>query len=362
MHALANRECVECEDVTRQLAWRHEGGEGCEPFGLCRCCAVCTPSGAAGDAVDDEASDEPESFLRCAVLNKQFWTEPVLVLNAAEWEHPAINLMLCIADADDGDTIGLRGEFSGMQFNTAVGKSVRLLGMPDAVPYRWVHAAGPDDEPGHRMAQLRRFELESAAALGFPSASIHVERNCVEAYDAAWLENIYISSGPRDLGTELPREHEFEGEVHIILAPMDEEPCRVFSGLSMFQIDEALPAPSAVLRRCWLTGYFGGGLVLADDSCAALLRCVITNSRFMDAHVPPGASLRMRGCRVMYSLGLEPFQQQPDDMEPLLALARENEFFRFTAPRRAGAAAAAAKRVHAHVAGFGVNTVRLLST
>jgi hypothetical protein len=369
VHALANRECVECEDVTRLLACRIEGGAGREPFGLCRCCAGCTPPGAAADVADDEASESSESrgILRCAVLNQQFWTaEPSLVLDAADWAHSAMKLMICLEEAGEGDTIGLRGAFENAHFNTAARKAVRLLGMPDATPYRWVHAARPDDEPGQRMAQLRRFELESAAALGFPSALIHVERNCFEVYDTAWLENIYISSGLRDLGTELPDEHEFEGEQHTILTPIDEQPCRVFSGLSIFKNVDALPVASAVLCGCWLTGYFGGSLVLNADSCAALLRCVITNSRFMDVHAPPGASLRMRGCRVMYSLAPHHdsgFLEQPDNIEPLHALARANHFFRFTAPvpPNDGAAAATAEQVRPHVAGFTINGVRLLN-
>ena len=367
MHALANRECVECEDVTRQLAWRIEGAEGSEPLGLCRCCADCTPPGAAGDASDDDASDSSEGhgILRCAVLNQQFWTEPTLVLNAAEWEHPTTKLLDCLRAADDGDTIGLRGDFRGIHFNTALQKSVRLLGVPDVAPYRWVHEAGPDDEPGQRMAQLRRFELESAAALGFPSASIHVERNCFEAYDAVWLENVYVSSGPRHLGTELPGEHEYNTVDELKVVTPSGRRATAFSGLGVFHIDKALPAPSAVLRRCWLSGYFGSGLVLSENCCAALLHCVITNSRNLHAHVPDGASLRMRGCRVLYNPGAVHFpHDQPDDVaaqhEPLLALAAANDFFRFAPPRRRGAAATV-ERVGMYAAGFDVETVRLLT-
>ena len=356
-HALADRECVQCGAVTRALAWRHESSEGCAAFGLCRCCADCKPP--------DASKSESRGFSRCAVLNQQFWTAvPVVVLNSADWEHPLEKLLTCIDDADDGDTIGLRGMFHGAEFGVGAAKAVRLLGMPDATPYSWVHAAGPDDTPGARMAQLRRFEQDSAAALGFPSASIHVERNCFEACDAVWMENIYISSGPRNMGTVLPGEHEHAFDLQIV-SPSGSSTVE-FSGLCLFQDLEVLLSPSAVLRRCWLTGYFGAGLVLQKEAmcCAALLRCVITNTRCWEMYLPSGTSLRMRGCRMMCSLEDQlpapPRRVLGGDSERTLTNA--NHIFQFAQPASLsiGAPVAPVRVTRSYSTGFNPRNVRLM--
>ena len=366
VHALANRECVECEDVTRLLACRIEGGAGREPFGLCRCCAGCTPPGAAADVADDEASESSESrgILRCAVLNQQFWTaEPSLVLDAADWAHPAMKLMICLEEAGEGDTIGLRGAFENAHFNTAARKAVRLLGMPDAAPYRWVHVAGPDDEPGQRMAQLRRFERDNAAALGFPSASIHVENNGFAAYDGTWLENIYVCSGPRSLGALLLGEHDADFQ----LIDHNGQPRHDFSGLSVFHSERNLgAASSAVLRRCWITGYYGVGVGLRDYTCAALLRCVITNSRSLEFLFMLNTSLRMRGCFVLCSpltLQNDLVTLLPEVDADLFAAAAANHIFRFAdpVPLPAGAAAAPVRMTTYRVRAVQPTTVRLLT-
>ena len=237
-------------------------------------------------------------------------------------------------EAVDGDTIGLRGEFVGYIFGTIANKAVRLLGMPAATPYRWVHAAAPGDAPGPRMAQLRRCELDSAAELGFPSASIHVTNNGFEAIDAAWLENIFISSGPRAMGSPLPGEHEF-ADVSIRFSAA-QEPKPAFCAICCFKSNTSVDAisSSAVLRRCWLTGCFGTSIVVEKHSSAALLKCVITNSRYHEVYAAPDAMLRMRGCCVMCSGQL---RQQG---APGFALSEsqhalftsENDIFRFARP------------------------------
>jgi hypothetical protein len=369
VHALADRECIACGDVTRMLASRIEDGKGGEPFGLCRCCTECTPPSAAADAVDEdaEASDSSKSesrgILRCAVLNQQFWTEPALVLDAADWVHPAVKLMESVEHANDGDTIGLRGDFRGIHFNTAPQKSVRLLGVPDVAPYRWVHVAGPDDEPGQRMAQLRRFERDSAAALGFPSASIHVENNGFAAYDGTWLENIYVSSGPRSLGALLPGEHYADFQ----LIDHNGQPRHDFSGLSVFHSERNLgAASSAVLRRCWITGYYGVGVGLRDYTCAALLRCVITNSRSLEFLFMLNTSLRMRGCFVLCSpltLQNDLVTLLPEVDADLFAAAAANHIFRFAdpVPLPAGAATAPVRMTTYRVRAVQPTTVRLLT-
>jgi hypothetical protein len=369
-HALANCECVVCGDVTRFLAWCHAdagaaagavSSDGGVPFGLCRCCAACTPPAAGAEDADDGASDGSESdgFLRCALVNQQFWVaEPTVVLDAADWEHPAERLAACLREASDGDTIGLRGEFRSLRSFGFRTSAVRLLGMPSAAPWRCVHASGPNDTPGQRMEQLRSFERDSAAALGFPGAMIHVEGNCVEAYEFAWFDNVYISSGPRNMGSQLPGEHEhFEEGVRAEGG--------YFSGLGVFPETLQPPgAPSLVLRRCWLTGYYGTSLVLSRGSCAALLCCVITNSRCDDIYVPPLASLRMRGCRVMCSMfhDTRPVDAADALSEPLRALVAANDFFCFAppAPLAAGAAAAVA-RAMPYKPVYDVTRVRLLS-
>jgi hypothetical protein len=141
------------------------------------------PPAAGAQEADGETASADDRIRRCALLNQQLWlAEPSVVVNAAYYEHPAQHLMDCISEAHDGDTIGLRGDFNSAGADTffvELWSGVRLLGMPGATPYRFVHAAGRTDAPGPRMAQLRRFEQDSAAALGFPGASIHVERNCV---------------------------------------------------------------------------------------------------------------------------------------------------------------------------------------
>jgi hypothetical protein len=229
----------------------------------------------------------------------------------------------------DGDTIGLRGDFRGMQFSTGMEKSVRLLGMPDAAPYRWMHEAGPNDVPGHRMAQLRRFELDSAAVLGFPSASIHVEFNGFAAYDDAWLENIYVSSGPRSLGALLPGEHDTDFD---LVAPIGRT-LNNFSGLSAFHSERNIgAASSAVLHRCWITGYYGIGVGIRDCTCAALLRCVITNSHSLEFVFMLNTSLRVRGCFVLCSPPMphDELESLPEvDADLLLAAAATNYIFRY---------------------------------
>jgi hypothetical protein len=274
-HALADRDCVVCGDVTQWLAWRRPAADGAADagvggvvFGLRRCCAECTPP-AAEDAEEDSASDGSEEsddgFLRCALVNQQFFVaEPTVVLDAADWEHPAERLAACLREASEGDTIGLRGEFRSLRaFCFPKLSAVRLLGMPPAAaPWRCVHAHAPNDTPGQRMEQLLRFERESAAALGFPGgASIHVESNCVEVHGTAWCENISISSGPRNMGSQLPGEH-----VHV------EEGIReagaYFSGIGMFlaycggngrRIRAAIPRAAPLLADGVLRHQLGAG-------------------------------------------------------------------------------------------------------
>ena len=384
LHALAERHCTTCGDVTHLVAWRLETSEdGRSCFGLCRCCAECTPPEAADDDSDDEASDAEKSespgedesddeaaskkeirgIRHCAVVNVQFWSaEPEFVVNAADSESPVDVLQACMEEAVDGDTIGMRGEFKSWIFETTVGKAVRLLGMPAATPYRWVHTAGQDDTPGPLTAQLRRFELDSAAELGFPSASIHVTNNCLGARNAAWLENVFISSGPRDMGSPLPGEHEVT-PITVSLFPGD-EPAQAFSAVSAYKCRAAISS-STVLRRCWLTGYFGTSFVVAKHSSAALLKCVITNSRFYDFYAPSGATLRIRGCRVMMCSGLT---QQRDFgtwalSESLHALFTSvNDIFRFARPASLAAGESEEpERVTTYRPGFDPRIARLLT-
>jgi hypothetical protein len=323
-HALANRNCVACGEVTRWLAWRDAeaappvavgadevGGGGVRGTGLCRCCATCALPQAEGalpadaeadaeaDAGADAASEDEEDVVddalvhRCAVINAHFFAaEPTLILDAADWAQPGMKLMMCVMDAHDGDTIGLRGEFTSDELGFLCGTSVRLLGMPPAVPWRWVHFDDGRREHGALTQQLRGFEQAAAAALGgFPGATIHVKDNCLEVYEPIWIENVFITSGTRGLGAQAVNEDD-GGPAFAALT--------TFMSTSSARFPSALP--SCVLLRCWITAYKGTGIVLCERSAAALLRCVITNSRFRVVHANDGATLRMRGCHVLSGL------------------------------------------------------------
>ena len=345
LHALAERYCTACGDVTRTMAWRDDESQDAHArFGLCRCCADCTPPEAMYDDSDDDAADSSAGLRRCAVVNVQFWSAvPKVVLDAADWEFPADKLKEHMEEAIDGDTIGLRGRFTCAVFRTPRDKAVRLLGIPAPAPYRWNHAAGPSDRPGLGIAQLRRFELDSAAELGFPSASISVERNSFEALDATWVENIYISSGPSHMGSKILGEHVYDDGVRIHSSATGEL-ARVFCGVYAAKTAAAVSS-SAVLRRCWLVAYFGTSLVVNQHCCAALLRCTITNPRYLDVFAQENATIRMRGCRVMCSG--EALQEQfpflPGSFrlsEPQHAMfTSANDIFRFARPASLAAGA-----------------------
>lgn len=360
LHALAERRCAACGDVTRLVAWR-DGDDDGVPFGLCRCCAGCTPPEAGSDESGDDVS-HPD-IRCCAVMNAYFWSaEPKVVLNAADFESPAERLKACIEEAVDGDTIGLRSDFTCASFRTPPKKAVRLLGIPVSAPYRWKHEDGPLDVSGPGIMQMRTFELECVAELGgFPSASIHVERNCFEAY-AAWLENIFISSGPRHMGSKRPVEHDYNDiPIH---SSVSGEAINAFPGITVFK-PRSVSSSSMVLRRCWLTGYFGTSLTVTSDCSAALLRCVVTNSRSADTHCLHGSALRMHGCRVLCSGELQQDLNVPDTFalpDALRALfTSENYIFRFARRSHAAHCPCVPERITAFRTFFDPRRVRLLT-
>jgi hypothetical protein len=318
LHALARRECVACGDVTRWVAWRSPAEEDALLGPPCRCCVTCeldadAAGGAAADSNSGAASESESesSFLlapllaRCAVINAQlFEPQPSVVLVADELNNPGLALIAALEDGSDGDTIGLRGAFSATHLGIACNAAVRLLGLPGYAPWRNVHAATegmPADSA--ELAALGVAEQAAAAAIGFPSASIHTSDNCFEVYKPVWLENLYISSGAGsgDFGVD----------------------GGVFAGLTSFVLhdDADTGAPSFVLRRCWITGYQGTGMVLGEGAAAALLQCCVTNCCFAPIYCESHTTLRLRSCHLLWNtLGLGVGDVSPE-MEQRVAAA-----------------------------------------
>jgi hypothetical protein len=345
-HALAQRECAACGEVTRWVAWRESDEEEDAAHAplLCRCCHTCAPPGcepahdvppadqaaaasgsAASDAAGESSDEDKDASLchRCTVINAQlFEPQPSCVLNVEELNDPVAALHSALAEASDGDTIGLRGEFAARYLWLGAaggnGAAVRLLGVPANAPWRSVHmcvSVGNGRQQVNApagLAALSKVERSAAAAFGFPASSIFVGRNCLGFNNSAWLENLLIRSGDRagtaaglPIATGFPTIQLGDDESHSA------------SG------DEVIP-PALVLRRCWVTAQAGSAVILTRGTAAALLQCCITNSCCAAVFCQSSTTLRMRGCHVVWNgmhLGVG---DQPQ--EAAAAVARANVF------------------------------------
>jgi hypothetical protein len=213
------------------------------------------------------------------------------VLDAGALVDPAATLRAVLMQASDGDTIGLRGAFAahtlriGIYANSAV---VRLLGMPAAVAWHNVHLSASAGHDRYNFAvpatlgALGLVEYAAAAAIGFPSASLEVQNNCLEIYAPVWLESLFISSGDRTVDMLLH-----------VQAPGG------FPAITVHAI--GLTPPAAVLRRCWVTAYNGTGISVAQRASVALLQCCVTNSRCAAVFCSSDTTLRLRGCHLLWN-------------------------------------------------------------
>jgi hypothetical protein len=299
-HALAARTCAVCGGVTRCVA-------RCDArrLGPVRCCHGCADAlllaaaAARGEAAPEDAAAAPLTF--CVVLNAfLFEGGPVAAtLDADELGAPAAAaaaLQAAVEAASDGDTILLRGAFTFAADDRALlacGGAARLLGAPARAPYHADHRNFHPHAP--RSAEellLHQRERAAAAALGFPSASLHFATRGIIAMGIAgdghglWASHLRISSGDRTLGALHPRAQSSDAA----LQEDDDDACAAV----LVHVSSAL-----VLQRCWLTGYTGCGVLACEDSCLALLRCCVSNSSNCAVLCAGSTTLCLRGCHVI---------------------------------------------------------------
>ncbi len=141
----------------------------------------------------------------------------------------------------------------------------------------------------YRTDEERRLgvhERAAAAALGFPSASLHfAKKNAVVRISdehALWASSLRISSGDRSIGA-----------LNIKAATQQEEDTR--GGAALVIRSDA----SVVLQRCWVTAYTGSGVLACERSCLALLRCAMTNNSEESIWSGPSTTMRLHGCHVI---------------------------------------------------------------
>jgi hypothetical protein len=168
------------------------------------------------------------------------------------------------------------------------------------MPWTFLHGTSDDPDAELARAKLRKAENQAAAVLGFPAAHIHVESNCLELYDPIWLESVRITTGNREHGgrarfwesMETWRDHKEESTGNF----------GYHSAISLFEpsLDMAL-----VMRKVWLTSYWGSCVVLQEGANCAMLQCCISNALIVGVVCFPGSSLRMRGCHVICNFGSE---------------------------------------------------------
>lgn len=105
-----------------------------------------------------------------------------------------------IDNTSDGDTIGVCGSLitESLCLGRPHGPAVRLIGMNAEQP--WFFSHDTSWEAAAFVPKLQKAEKEADACLGFPSAHIHVESNCLEIYIPLWLERVRLTSGSRKTG------------------------------------------------------------------------------------------------------------------------------------------------------------------
>ena len=54
-----------------------------------------------------------------------------------------------------------------------------------------------------------------------------------------------------------------------------------------------------VMRKVWLTSYWGSCVVFQEGANCAMLQCCISNSLMVSVVCSPGSSLRLRGCHII---------------------------------------------------------------
>jgi hypothetical protein len=287
-HALAARTCTVCGHVTRWVA--HSETHGLGPL---RCCTGCADELlAASGGSEDEAEDADPPLMFCVVLNAfLFEAEPVATLDGdALGGAAAAALQAAVFAASDGDTIVLRGAFNfaadDIMLEVSGERAVRLVGAPPAAPYQPAHGNFQQHAPRTmEELQLGQRERAAAAALAFPSASVHfatgmvVDSNC-----ALWASNLRISGGNRTIGAI-----NFWAWLNNQAMPY-EAPCAAMA------VDGGA---AVVLQRCWVTGYNGSGIVARQRSCLALLQCAVTNTMACAVVCTAETTLRLRGCHVV---------------------------------------------------------------
>ena len=329
--ALGARCCVECEMPTCWVAidFDHDN------LAAVRCCRECRPpyvtmGNAAGESLPGHGEALPEEEqVDCgnsdhsqfsseagsshldfiAVLNSMLFAgaDPTVVVDFDSFDghlDGAKALREAICNAADGDTIGVRGSLAvetlalGDPFESSR-PAVRLLGMPASMPWTFLHGTSDDPDAELARATLRKSEEEAAAVLGFPAAHIHVESNCLELYDPIWLESVRITTGNREHGGRARFWESFATwQRH------KRESTGGFgyhSAISLFEpsLDMAL-----VMRKVWLTSYWGSCVNLGKGSFCAMLQCCITNSLMAAIVCGTHTSLRLRGCHIICNSGV----------------------------------------------------------
>ena len=344
VRALTQRNCAACGGVTHWVAWSANGSgsdaevhaesgdvaalegaaavQGASPVadvvdpsttaatcGPSRCCPTCVLPGLSGGA------DAP--LQRCVVLNAAFFdaVDPVAEVEGvigdpesreaySKYDAVAAALQHALDECPDGGTILLKGIFKLRVSLNTNGRAVRLMGKP---PPNFVAFAGvggletntSTDPQVVAPLVLAAHEAEAEHELGRPSATLKFEMRLpmgLRVIAPLWLDGLNVRTG-----------NEYEtgkvGWPHLVSDEMMQ--CGpICDGVSLRDAGAGVPPLAArpfVAQRCWLTAYSGSGVVLDRGAHASLLRCCIINCVGAAVACNTGATLRMRGCHVVFN-------------------------------------------------------------
>jgi hypothetical protein len=205
-----------------------------------------------------------------------------------------------IDNASDGDTIGVCGSLTteSLCLGRPHGPAVRLIGMNAEQPWFFVHGASWEDCAQPTIVpKLQKAEKEAAACLGFPSAHIHVDSNCLEISIPLWLERVRLTSGSRERGG---RARFWEGMTENDTKYLGAE---FHAAVCLFEERNDQMTP-LVMQKVWLTSYWGSCVNLGKGSFCAMLQCCITNSLMAAVVCETHSSLRLRGCHIICNPGV----------------------------------------------------------
>ena len=160
-----------------------------------------------------------------------------------------------IDNASDGDTIGVCGSLTTESLCLGRPYGPAVIGMNAEQPWFFVHGASWEAfaQPAI-VPKLQKAEKEAAACLGFPSAHIHVDSNCLKISIPLWLERVRLTSGSRERGGRARFWEADEG--------MTEEDDTKYLGaefhaaVSLFEERNDQMTP-LVMQKVWLTSYLG---------------------------------------------------------------------------------------------------------